>query len=192
MFKQIIYINGPTSAGKSTLAKKLQDALPKPFLLVGIDMVISLMPEKLNDWHYGTKAIGFSWQPVKDAAGNTCAYKIETGPFGKQMVQALKNITITLAQSGHYLIVDDVSFGKKEVDEWRKALKDYDVLWIGLTAPLEVLEQREKNRGDRKLKSCGWQLQRVHVEVEYDLMFDTHEQSSDEIIKTIMMHLEQQ
>jgi chloramphenicol 3-O phosphotransferase len=183
--KQIIYINGPTSAGKSTLAKKLQGELQGPFLIVGIDMIISMMPEKLNDWHHGIKAAGFSWQPVKDDKGDICAYKIETGSFGKRMVQALKDITVTLAQSGHYIIVDDVSFGKEQVDEWRDVLKGFDVLWIGLIAPIEVLQQRELNRGDRKLKSCAWQAERVHVGVDYDLMFDTDKQSTDEIIKII-------
>jgi 2-polyprenyl-3-methyl-5-hydroxy-6-metoxy-1,4-benzoquinol methylase len=58
---QIIYFNGPSSAGKTTLARALQNALHNPFLVLGIDQVIFMMPEKLNDWHHGTLAQGFSW-----------------------------------------------------------------------------------------------------------------------------------
>jgi chloramphenicol 3-O-phosphotransferase len=33
----IILLNGTSSAGKTTLAKALQDALPTPYLVIGID-----------------------------------------------------------------------------------------------------------------------------------------------------------
>jgi len=181
---QIIYLNGPSSAGKTTLARTLQQALEKPFLIVGIDMMISLMPEKLNDWHNGQKTAGFSWQPAEDRHGNP-AYKIEVGSFGQRVIQMLKDITVTLARSGHYIIIDDVSFGKQQVDQWREVLKEFDVVWIGITAPVEVLEKREQERGDRKLRSACWQAERVHGGVQYDRMFDTHEQSVDTIIKDI-------
>ena len=143
---QIIYLNGPSSAGKSTLARALQQKLEKPFLVIGIDQIIFMMPEKLNDWHNETMALGFSWQPVKDAAGNVTAYKIDKGSFGKRMCQAFKDIAVTLASSGNYVIIDDVSFGKKEVDEWRRTLKKFKVLWVGVTAPIEIIEAREKER----------------------------------------------
>lgn len=37
---QIIYLNGPSSSGKTTLAKALQHAFEEPFLHVGIDKII--------------------------------------------------------------------------------------------------------------------------------------------------------
>jgi len=42
---QVIYLNGPSSSGKTELAKALQEALDKPFLHVGIDKVIGMMPK---------------------------------------------------------------------------------------------------------------------------------------------------
>lgn len=50
MIAQIIYINGPSSSGKTTLAKALQQEFDQPFLHIGIDRVIGIMPEKLNKW----------------------------------------------------------------------------------------------------------------------------------------------
>lgn len=182
---QIIYLNGPSSVGKSTLARALQDKLKNPFLIIGIDQIIFMMPEKLNDWHHGTEAPGFSWQPVKDEQGNIIAHKIHTGPFGKQMTQAFKDIVVTLAKSGHYVIVDDVSFGKEQVDEWHSALKRFNVLWVGVTAPIEILEQRERARADRKLGSARWQAERVHANVNYDLVIDTHGKNVDDNVEVI-------
>ncbi len=109
------------------------------------------MPERLNDWSDGIEAPGFSWHAVKDKAGNTIAYKIHTGPFGKE-----------------------------QVDAWRDALKDFNVLWVGVTAPHEILDQREKERGDRKIGEARWQAEHVHKGVDYDLMIDTNEKSIDE------------
>lgn len=50
---KIIYINGPSSSGKTTLAQLLQQELDPPFLHIGIDRVIGMMPDKLNDWEGG-------------------------------------------------------------------------------------------------------------------------------------------
>mgnify|MGYP003342011459 CR=1 FL=1 len=50
---QIIYLNGPSSSGKTSLVKALQDKLSQPFLHVGVDKIIGMMPAKLNDWTGG-------------------------------------------------------------------------------------------------------------------------------------------
>ncbi len=188
---QIIYLNGPSSVGKSTLARALQEKLQNPFLIIGIDQLIFMMPEKLNDWHNSLLTPGFSWQPVKDKKGKITAHKIHAGPFGKRIIQALKEIVVALAQSGHYLIIDDVSFGKEQVNEWRKTLKNFNVLWIGVVAPIKILEQREKERGDRKLGSSRWQAERVHLGVSYDLVIDTHEKNIDENVDLIQQRIDQ-
>jgi chloramphenicol 3-O phosphotransferase len=39
-FVQIIYLNGPSSSGKTTLIKVLQHVFKEPFLHVGIDKII--------------------------------------------------------------------------------------------------------------------------------------------------------
>lgn len=50
---QIIYLNAPSSSGKTTLARALQHAFDDLFLHVGIDKIIGWMPEKVNDWTGG-------------------------------------------------------------------------------------------------------------------------------------------
>ena len=39
-------------------------------------------------------------------------------------------------------------------------------LWVGITAPIEILKQCEKERGDRQL-STRWQAEHVHEGVEF-------------------------
>jgi chloramphenicol 3-O phosphotransferase len=42
----IIVLNGTSSAGKTTLGKALQDVLPTPYLLIGIDTVVFALPRR--------------------------------------------------------------------------------------------------------------------------------------------------
>ena len=61
---QIIYLNGPSSSGKTTLAKALQHAFDDLFLHVGIDKIIGWMPEKVNDWTGVEASLGYSWKKM--------------------------------------------------------------------------------------------------------------------------------
>lgn len=181
---QIIYLNGPSSAGKSTLAQALQETFDPPFLHIGIDRVIGMMPSKLNNWEGGPAPEGFSWKKSMDKTGHPI-HEIQCGPFAKKISQTLVEMVLTLADMGHFVIIDDVSFGSVGVNLWRKALKNYKVLWIGITAPLPLLEEREQARGNRIQGSARAQYFTVHPGVEYDLEFDTSEEPLETIVQTI-------
>lgn len=181
---QIIYINGPSSSGKTTLAHALQQELDQPFLHIGIDRMIGMMPDKINNWEGGPASDGFSWKASIDEMGHPI-YEIQMGPFAKKMSDTLKEIVLTMAKMGHHIIIDDVAFGKKDVDKWRSILSEYKVLWIGIHTPLPLLEERERERGDRILGSARGQFHQVHNEVIYDLNFDTSIDSLAKIAQVI-------
>ena len=70
---RVIFFNGPSSSGKTTLVKKLQDNLNAPYLHIGIDKIIGMMPAKLNDWTGGKVEQGFWWDLTEDKLGNKLA-----------------------------------------------------------------------------------------------------------------------
>ncbi|MDF2550110.1 MAG: chloramphenicol phosphotransferase [Chlamydiales bacterium] len=181
---QLIYINGPSSSGKTTLAKALQQELHPPFLHIGIDRLIGMMPDKLNDWEGGAAPLGFSWKESFDEAGHA-VQELCLGPFAEKIVETLKQVVLTMAKMGHFIIIDDISFGASQVDLWREALKDYSVLWVGLNLPLKTLEEREKARGNRILGSARAQFSQVHRDVSYDLRFNTEKESLEMILHAI-------
>ncbi len=185
---KIIYLNGPSSSGKTTLAKALQEALSEPYLRIGIDKLIGFMPEKLNNWKGGSASLGFSWEPAKDPTGHPI-YHVHAGPFAKRIVRTLKDIALLLASQHYNLIIDDVAFGAIEVEEWRKVLKDYDVLYVGVITPLHILEERERSRGDRFLGGARGQYFKVHENVAYDLEINTHTHSVEENVLKIKAQL---
>ena len=181
---QIIYLNGPSSSGKTTLAKALQQSFETLFLLVGIDKIIGWMPEKVNDWTGGTTPIGYSWKKSTDQSGNPIQ-ELRIGPYAEKIANTFQEVVLLLAKIGHHLVIDDVSFGKKQVDEWKELLKDFKVLWVGVNAPLSVLEQREKERGNRIAGSARAQFYKVHADAAYDLEIDTHHATLDENVYKI-------
>jgi chloramphenicol 3-O phosphotransferase len=181
---KIIYLNGPSSSGKTTLAKALQDFFEEPFLHLGIDKIIGFMPAKINNWEGGFAPLGFSWEADTDPKGHPI-FHVRKGPFAKRIVRTLKDMAILLASQHYNLIIDDVAFGAVEVEEWKEILKNYKVLYVGVVAPLEILEEREVARKDRHIGSARAQYSKVHENVAYDLEIDSHAHSQNENIAKI-------
>lgn len=181
---QIIYLNGPSSSGKTTLAKALQHAFEDPFLHVGIDKIIGWMPEKVNDWAGGEAPLGYSWKKGEDESGIPIQ-ELQVGPYAENIARTFQRVVLTLAKMGHHLIIDDVSFGKEQVDEWKKLLEGFGVLWVGVNAPLPILEQRERERGNRIVGAARGQFRKVHADATYDLEIDTHHATLSENIQEI-------
>lgn len=182
---QIIYLHGPSSVGKTALAKALQDALEEPFLHMSFDKVIGLMPQKMNDWTGAHTSSGFSWKNKRDDQGIP-TQELHMGPFAHKMQHTFRNVVRNLAKNGHYLIIDDFAFGQENINLWKETLKDFSTLWVGLKAPLEVLEKREKARDGRIIGSARAQyFQFLDNKIKYDIKFDTDAESLSAIIQKI-------
>jgi chloramphenicol 3-O phosphotransferase len=181
---QIIYLNGTSSVGKSTLAHALQDELDEPYLLIGIDSIIAMMPQKVNNWVGGKAELGFSWEKSSDTKGNPLQL-LHIGPYAAQMPKALRETAKALANSNFCLIIDDVSIEKDEFTLWKDALKGHQVLFVGLTAPLEVIEKRERERGNRQIGQARAYYNEVHKGFTYDLFLDTSALSVSEMVQKI-------
>jgi chloramphenicol 3-O phosphotransferase len=182
---QVIYLNGTSSVGKTTLAKALRDNLDQPYMLVGIDTMIELMPPKINNWQGGTSELGFSWEKSQDAEGHPLQI-LHMGTFAAKMPTALKAVSKGLADAGFNVIIDDVACDENSYVEWKDALKGHQVIWVGLTAPLEVIEKREKERGDRQIGQARAIYNIVHKGFKYDLYLDTSKKSIPEMTQEII------
>jgi len=58
------------------------------------------------------------------------------------------------------------------------------------SCPMEVLEQREAARGDRKIGLARYQSTRVHVHSEYDVEVNIQELSADQAAQKIISTLD--
>lgn len=139
---QIIYLNGPSSSGKTTLAKALQNAFEEPFLHVSMDKIIGWMPEKINAWIGGEAPLGFSWKQAIDATGKHIQ-ELQAGPYAQKISKTFQEVVLTLAKMGHHIVVDDFTFGADQLATWKQLLQGFPVLWVQVNAPLPVLEERK-------------------------------------------------
>ena len=89
-----------------------------------------------------------------------------------------------LARAGNNVIVDDVLVDE-DGSAYRFALAGLEVLWVGVMAPLDVIEAREKLRGDRDIGLARWQYPRVHRNMTYDLTVDATRTTPAEIAHQI-------
>lgn len=197
----VIYVNGPSSSGKSTLTRALQNALPNMYLRIGIDQMIGMMPEKINDWREGISRTsenctpGFCWDWCSKAhcfqqlpkEMHTHHHLIH-GPEGARITDLFHTLARTMISSGYSIIIDDVALGgNNDIARWRETLKGFPILWVGLTAPIEVLEERERTRGDRAIGSSRIQAELVHNHrIRYDYFFDTSEVLLEQMVQEIV------
>jgi len=188
--RDIIYINGPSSAGKTTIARALQATLAEPYLYLSSDTLIDLMPSKTNDWSGERSAVGYFFERAVDEAGSE-VFRVAKGAYGEKMFPAFRAMVLALARSDLKLIIDDIAFGEEPARLWRDCLRDFTVLWIGVTASAEALIAREAARGDRLVGSARGQLARVHTGVTYDLLLDTTDLSVEAIVALITARLPQ-
>ena len=175
---QVILLNGVGSVGKSSVAQALQEAASTPLLHVSMDAFLDMLPTKLIGHPDG---ITFETEVV----GGAAVTSIRTGRVVEQMLSGMRHAIAALAAQGNQLVVDDVWLGRGEIDEYHSLLSAYDLRVVGLFAPLDVLEERERLRGDRMPGLARWEFDRVHVGVSYDLKIDTECSSPEEVTKTI-------
>ncbi len=158
----IIFLNGTSSAGKSTIATELQQSLPQPFMHISLDtylnqlsplvlnnqqLMISLLPRLLDGFNYSVAAIA--------SKGNNC-------------------------------IIDHVLQEPEWVHPCVEAFEDLEVYFIKVYCPLEILVEREKVRGDRHIGMAEYQYSRVHHYNSYDAEVDTSVLSAKECAQSII------
>jgi len=162
---RIIILNGVGSAGKSSIARALQDITTQPYLHVAMDTFLDMLPAV-----YGDHPDGLTFETV--IVDGEPAVAIRSGIVVEQVLRGMRRAVAALAAQGNNLIVDDVMLGS-EMEDYRILLTDFDVSLIAIRAPLAVLEERERQRGDRLIGLARWQYDLVHKGMKYDLEIDT-------------------
>lgn len=173
----VLLLNGPGSAGKSSVARAVQRRAIAPFLHVAMDAFLDMLPERL----FG-RAEGLVFRPVVEAGHPALA--VETGETCRRLLDGIPGAVAALAKAGSNVIVDEVLLDGR-IETYRRALAGVDWRLIGLTAPLEVLEDRERRRGDREIGLARWQHGRVLAGLAHDLIVDTAQATPDEIADAI-------
>ncbi|WP_211240742.1 chloramphenicol phosphotransferase CPT [Hamadaea tsunoensis] len=160
MTTRVVVLNGGSSAGKSAIARRLQDVLPEPWLSLSVDTLVDAMPAALRTAESG----------IMFAADGG----VHVGDRFRELEAAWMAGVATMARAGAGIIIDDVFLGGSASQQrWRDALAGLDVLWAGVRCDAEVAAAREAARGDRTAGMAAAQADLVHEGVRYDVTVDT-------------------
>ncbi|MDX2005932.1 MAG: hypothetical protein SFU83_11695 [Meiothermus sp.] len=179
----VIFLNGVSSSGKSSIARALQDLWRTPLLHVGVDSFIDMMPTRFcgdgPDAH-----LGLEFAPTHTEQGSVV--EIRQGPYAKKLFAGMVGAIGALARAGSDLVVDEVLFGDGMLKEYVRELSGQSVYFIAVNCPLEIVERRERERGDRFVNSARAQFPLVHGPTRrYDLELDTSRTTPDQLARRI-------
>ena len=170
----IIILNGTSSSGKTSLLEVLQTRLAEPYLNVGIDKFIWMLPKRYLD------------RPLWDDVLGLAA---KAGTTGHILFSGMHHAIAALASTGNNVLADHVLVEPAWVDECTELFADLPAYLIGLRCPLDVLEAREKARKNRTLGQARVQFGIIHKYCAYDLEVDTSADSSEACAEKIMERL---
>lgn len=150
----IIFLNGTSSSGKTSIARAFQELVPDLFLNFSIDAILDTLPPTL-----------LAKLKTGEVMGRDVRYA--------DLVRGFYACVASLANAGLDLIVDHAVVAESEAELLRNAIAGHRALLIGLDCPVDVLNERERARGDRRLGMAAAQCARVHQWLDYDLRIDT-------------------
>ena len=159
----IIILNGVSSAGKTTLAKVLQERLSHPYFHLDVDTFCLMAPQTfiVND---------YSLQ--HDFASNM--YEV-----AKLFSDKKFNLVITC------VFLEGYGF----LEKCTELLHDYPVCFVHVTCPIDELQRRELERGNREIGSAEAMLPMLIPKHTYDITVDTYKNSvekcADKIIEIL-------
>jgi len=168
---RVIFLNGTSSAGKTSIAAALQERLKEPYMVLSLDNFFHLYPERFLN-------------PTNQAEVDVLM------SLASGIISGLHACVAVLARAGNNIVVDHVLEEKAWLQECVERWQDLDVLFVGVRCPLEIAEQREKDRGDRQIGLARYQFDRVHAHGVYDVELDTSVLSIEECVAGIIKALD--
>lgn len=182
----IIFLNGASSAGKTSIGKALQDALTDPYLLLGLDTFFHTVPAPWAGGPPGhSRHLGFQYLDLPAEDGHPIV-GIGYGPVGWRILVGFHRATTELVRSGNPVIIDEMLLDEQVRDHWIDILKPLGALFVGVYCDLSELERREYERGGRR-GLARWSAQQAHTGVQYDMVVDTTAKTpmscAEEVIK---------
>jgi len=186
-FGRLVILNGAPRSGKSSIAGALQQAAPGPWLNLGVDAIMAATPARFRP--------GIGLRPGGE--------RPDLEPFVKAGYAALFDSHAAHLRAGLDVVAD---LGLHEgysaplgiYEDALRRLAGLDVLWVGVTCPLDVIMAR-RNADQSGRYAAGdtapapvrrWQAA-VHAGKRYDLEIDTSHTTPADAAAAILAALAQ-
>jgi chloramphenicol 3-O phosphotransferase len=162
----VVFLNGPSSSGKSTLARTLQSLLDYPFVRLDIDDFLEMFPERYQG--LGDRAqLGILQTDDPQGPG------VSLGRFGEMFVAGFHHALAAFARQGNKLIVVHLLLDRSWLVQCIELLSEYRILFVGVNCEPGTLDQRELQRCNRSQGFARRHNEVVHSFMSYDMFIDT-------------------
>ena len=175
---KIIFLNGTSSAGKTTLAHALQEVLTEPWLHVALDQYRDGLPARfrgLNSPPDSEGAQGLNVVPVTDVEQPYTAVRF--GDYGQQVLKGMRRNIRGLAEQGLNAIIDDILLEPEFLTDYLEVFEGIQVLFVGVRCPRSVINARERTRPGRFPGTAIGHYDSCHAHGCYDVEVNTGESS---------------
>jgi chloramphenicol 3-O phosphotransferase len=191
-------INGPCSAGKSSLCQQLQNLLPDPNLHLGIDTFhLAIPPRALNL----DLPIEQYLKPEVEYVNSMRHTTIKHGPYIKRINEARFAAVCEFVKRGIIVVSDELLWTESDVKQLTNGLREIPVYLIGLSideaegsrrearrfapqAPEDLTQGFRPEGMSRASNAC------VHQHMQYDLLLDSTTTSAQANAKKVQHFIE--
>lgn len=186
---RIVILNGGASAGKTTLAGLFRDQRASTgdlWFVVGIDDYLAKLPsawKKAGGEGGAFAEAGVRFEKTSEGP------RVCVGPVGRQLLRAFQGAVVAAARKGLNVLVDEVVIDKGCWDDWARALRNLDVVWVGVRCEPEVAERRNRLRGVRFSGIARAQATTTHEYATYAFEIDTTTLTPDEALAALVKGL---
>lgn len=187
---KIIFLNGTSSAGKTTLAHALQEQLTEPYLHVALDQFRDGLPAKfrgLNSPLGSEGERGLNVVPVVDVPRPFT--EVRFGETGQKMLRGMRRAIVALVNEGNNVIIDDIILQPEFLDDYIRTFADITVYFVGVRCPREIISQREKSRPGRFPGTAVGHFDVCHAHDTYDIEVDTSSTLPDDCAKAVVQFI---
>jgi len=164
---RIIFLNGVTSAGKTSIVEAIQARDDVFFYVVANDLFQEMVGDiylRKDYWKYLSEVILMMYHTAK-----------------------------LFSDMGKNVLIDGILVERKEIaphyEQMREILKDNPLDLIEVYCPLDICRQRNILRGDRGEHQSDEQLELMAKNIEYRMRVDTSINSAAECAETIIKEL---
>lgn len=164
---RILYLNGVTSAGKTSIVEALQNREDVFFYVVANDLFQEMVGEKYlreNYWKYLSQAVLMMYHTAR-----------------------------LFSDMGHHVLIDGILVEQPEIkphyEKLMEILKDNPLDIVEVACPLEICRQRNLALGDRYETQSGEQYGIMAKNIRYSCRVETDKHSPEECADQIMKSL---
>ena len=164
---KIIFLNGVTSSGKTSIVDALQERRDVFFYVVANDLFQEMVGEQYlqeDYWKYLSEVIIMMYHTAK-----------------------------LYSDMGKNVLIDGILVEREEIkphyEQLMKIMKDNPLEIVEVYCPLEICKQRNIERGDRYETQSEEQAELMNPEIRYSMRVDTSvlspEACAEQIVKTL-------